>query len=129
MSPMTQPSCSEQRKILIVDDEPSIRTSLKRLLEFRGCSVKAVPDLDQAVSAVEGEPFDALLVDVILPGIRGPQVAERLQTVQPNLVVIFMSGYPRHALEDVRETDHHLVGKPFEIDELYEAIDKALGEK
>lgn len=119
---MSDISHDEQNQILIVDDEPSIRRSLQRLLQMKGFSVEVAADLTAALAAVENQRFDVLLVDVILPGIRGPDLAARLQQVQPDLAVIFMSGYPRHALEDVSETTHQLVGKPFDMDHLFAAI-------
>ena len=78
--------------ILVVDDEPSIRQLVKRVLERSGHRVIACKGAAEALAAPG--PFDLLLVDLILPEVNGRQLTEELRARWPDLPVILMSGYP-----------------------------------
>jgi two-component system cell cycle sensor histidine kinase/response regulator CckA len=78
--------------ILVVDDEPSIRHLVGRVLERKGHRVISCGSAAEAM-AIPG-PIDALLVDLILPEVGGRQLTEALRERWPRLPVLLMSGYP-----------------------------------
>ena len=78
--------------ILVVDDEPSIRALVGRILERQGYQVVLCQGSADALAAPP--PIDLLLVDLMLPGVDGRQIAEQLRVRWPNLPVVLMSGYP-----------------------------------
>jgi two-component system nitrogen regulation response regulator NtrX len=67
------------RRLLLVDDEPGIRTSLSAVLEDEGYSVVAVADGEAGLAQLETESFDCVLLDVWLPGMDGMEVLNRIQ--------------------------------------------------
>jgi signal transduction histidine kinase/CheY-like chemotaxis protein len=83
--------------ILVVEDEPAVRTLAARILGTHGYRVQAAPSGAEALDLwrQQAGAFDLLLTDLIMPGgISGGQLAERLRTDKPDLRVIYMSGYP-----------------------------------
>jgi len=80
-------------RILIVDDAPNIRTSLKSLLEDNGYDTFTSETGEKALKIVSEEHFDLMLLDVKLPGIDGLQTLAKLQQVRPQLKVIMISGH------------------------------------
>jgi two-component system nitrogen regulation response regulator NtrX len=67
------------RRILIVDDEPGIRTSLGAVLEDEAYTVESVGDGEACLSILDKHPFDCILLDVWLPGMDGMEVLNRVQ--------------------------------------------------
>ena len=116
------------RTVLVVDDDPSIRLVIRRMLEASGFSVVAVGNGAAALEALEGDaPIGAAMVDVVLPRMRGCELVARLRAVVPDLPVVVMSGYARDDLED-----NDLVGsdvflnKPFARLHLVETLESLL---
>jgi CheY-like chemotaxis protein len=98
------------------------------MLRGAGYAVVAAPTGEGAVDAYHNGVFDLLITDVIMPGMSGRQLADRLWEERPTLRVLFMSGYSNHALDDVdelgRATD--FVAKPVERNELLSRIRTSL---
>jgi DNA-binding response OmpR family regulator len=82
--------------ILVVEDDPSVRTFAARLLRRQGYTVLTASDGSEALRVARGhsQPIDLLLADLVLPKLSGKIVAEQLRALWPNLSVIIMSGYP-----------------------------------
>jgi len=82
--------------ILVVEDDPSVRTFAARLLRRQGYTVLTASDGAEAlrVARDHSQPIDLLLTDLVLPKLSGKIVAEQLRARWPNLSVIIMSGYP-----------------------------------
>lgn len=78
--------------ILVVDDEPAIRTLVGRVLERRGHVVVLCQGSTDALAAEP--PIDLLLVDHMLPGMNGLEITDLLRARWPSLPVVLMSGYP-----------------------------------
>jgi CheY-like chemotaxis protein len=86
--------------ILVVEDEESVRALAVRILQKHGYKVLETISVEQAL--VIGEryrmPIDLLLTDVVMPGMRGPELAERLARSHPEMKVLYMSGYTDNAI-------------------------------
>ncbi len=103
--------------ILVAEDDDGTRATVARILQRLGYTVLLAPDGLQALRMAEANAgqVDLLVTDVMMPGLSGPKLAARLHQQMPGLPVLFMSGYPEDALEEVRglniETD--FLAKPF----------------
>jgi two-component system, cell cycle sensor histidine kinase and response regulator CckA len=108
--------------ILLVEDEDMVRTLAQRVLESRGYRVFAAPSGDDALELHERIPghVDLLVTDVLMPGMGGRQLAERLQELQPDLRVLFMSGYTTDEVlrQGIQAEEVHFLQKPFTPDGL-----------
>lgn len=81
-------------RILVADDEPSIRRALDRVLTDEGHDVMAAPDGESAIRLLErGERFDLLILDYMMPGVSGAVVGMRARELRSDQAVIFSSGY------------------------------------
>jgi len=107
-------------KILIVDDEPAIRTALSRALEIEGYDIDVVPSGEAALSAMERTTFDVVLLDVSMPGIDGLEVCRQLRDAGDSTPVIVVTARSQVA-DSVAGldagADDYMV-KPFSLDEL-----------
>ncbi|MCB1127537.1 MAG: PAS domain S-box protein, partial [Verrucomicrobiae bacterium] len=81
-------------KILIVDDERSIRRTLGEFLREAGYEVVEAEDAGAAMALLEGAGFDVVVSDIILPRVNGVELLRRIQTVAPEVQVIIMTGEP-----------------------------------
>jgi CheY-like chemotaxis protein len=94
--------------ILVAEDEPAVRNLARRILESHGYEVIVASDAEEAITMSRG--FDGrihlLLTDVIMPGMSGPQLADRISSERSDARVLFMSGYTDTAIS------HHGVLEP-----------------
>ncbi|HEX7612141.1 MAG TPA: ATP-binding protein [Candidatus Limnocylindrales bacterium] len=107
--------------ILLVEDEPAVRLFAQRVLERYGYRVIPFADPVVALDVAIHDPgaFDALVADVVMPAISGPNLAERITAVHPGLPVVFMSGYGAGALSAGAPRS---LAKPFSASELADAV-------
>jgi DNA-binding response OmpR family regulator len=120
------------KKILIADDEPHIVQMLASRLKKNNYDVIAASDGMQTTMMAHNEKPDLILLDINMPGGRGPKIFENLlKSVQTMTIpVIFITAYPS---EEVRKQVFDLgavdfISKPFKGEELIEKIKKALGD-
>ena len=103
--------------VLLVEDEDNIREPAAALLEAQGYTVLAAPDAAQGLEAAQGHqgPIHLLVTDVIMPGLSGSQLADRLVSERPDLRVLYISGYPEDALvrHGVTSSRERFLQKPF----------------
>jgi two-component system response regulator MprA len=108
-------------KILVVDDEPAVRESLRRALELEGYEIELAEDGSEALYRLEanGEP-DAVILDVLMPGVDGLEVCKRLRRAGSRLPVLMLTARAevedRVAGLDAGADDY--VTKPFALEEL-----------
>ncbi len=105
------------KKILIVDDEPLVRRSLRRALESGGYLVLDSPDGKQGLSVWEKEKPDLVFLDILMPGLSGPEVlAEIKPEIRQNCRVILISAYSgEYSLDSAKSLGaDHFIPKPFE---------------
>jgi PAS domain S-box-containing protein len=121
----TRPTGGNGQRILLVEDNAELRNSTARLLQQAGYVVQMAESPEVALNHLDsGLSFDLLLTDVILPGMNGPELAQRLFERLPGRPVLFMSGYaPEAALEQGLPMElENFLQKPFAPHELLEAI-------
>jgi CheY-like chemotaxis protein len=80
-------------RILVIDDQTSVRGAIRALLEHEGHTVVAAECGHNAVSAIEAFAFDVVIVDIIMPGLDGLDTIKILRDSAPTVPVIAMSGY------------------------------------
>ncbi|MFI6175185.1 response regulator transcription factor [Nonomuraea sp. NPDC051191] len=111
---------TEPARLLVVDDEPALREALQSSLEFEGYRVGTANDGQAALEALAGEPYDAVLLDVMMPRLDGLTACRRLRAQGNHIPVLMLTA--RDAVGDRVSgldagADDYLV-KPFELDEL-----------
>jgi len=115
-----------------VEDELQVRTLATRLLEDLGYLVVSATDGPSALATAAPLPrIDVLVTDVMLPGgMSGRQVAEAIGALRPGLPIVYMSGYPEDILAHRAQVgpDPRLIPKPFDREQLADAVRAALAE-
>src|SRR3954453_20461455 len=113
---------NEKMTILVVDDEPEIRKLVGAMVGQFGCHVLTADSGEHALTLYKNHkaPIDLLITDVIAPGMSGPMLADKLTAIQPDLKVLYISGYDNtHVVQKyVVEKGHALLPKPFTVEEM-----------
>ncbi len=116
--------------ILLVEDEHALREITQEQLETLGYRVLAAEDSQQAMAlfAEHAETIALLLTDVVMPGMNGRVLGDRLRESKPDLPILFMSGYTDDEIlrHGVSESNHELIAKPFSRESLASRIRKIL---
>jgi PAS domain S-box-containing protein len=127
------PSSAGDELILVVEDDQTLRNLMLRILSSAGYRTIAAEDGPDACDKLESiDRVDLLLTDVVLPkGINGQELARKVRSRQPAAKVLYMSGYPRDALDgDGRlENQASLLTKPFSKDELVQMVRSVLDDR
>ena len=115
-------------RILIAEDDEVQRTLLHKVLHARGHEVVAVVDGTEALGALQGCGYDLLITDIVMPGLDGIGLALRVARDCPAVPIILMTGYPdeRDRARNLDDLVHSVICKPFELDEMLEAVDRAV---
>ncbi|MDH4267947.1 MAG: sigma-54 dependent transcriptional regulator [Deltaproteobacteria bacterium] len=117
----------EQKKILIVDDDESMRHMLSLILKREGYEVQAVGKGSEALDLVASESYDFILSDVVMPGMGGLELLLALKEKKVEATVIMMSAYGNlgTAVEAMKRGAYDYISKPFRPDEVLLALRKA----
>jgi two-component system cell cycle sensor histidine kinase/response regulator CckA len=118
--------------ILIVEDDEMVRKFAERALKGFGYRILIAANGEEAIR-IAGEhegPIDLMLTDVVMPGMNGQEIEERLRTLRPDIKVLYMSGYTDNAIVDhgVLNKGKAFLQKPFTIDALGRKVKEALGD-
>jgi len=107
-------------QILIVDDEPRIRSSLEGLLQEEGYSVRSCGTGEKAVETLRNKSVDVVLLDVVLPGIDGLETLKRIREHNPSMKVLMMSGQSdlNTAVKATKLGGYNFFQKPLNPDQL-----------
>jgi two-component system, cell cycle sensor histidine kinase and response regulator CckA len=120
-----------KQTILLVEDEETVRGLMCEVLEREGYKVLACshPKEGIEVSKRHSAQIDLLLTDVVMPGMNGREMANRIQEILPGLRVVFMSGYTEQALTCDGEIDSQTeyLQKPFTLRTLTDKLARLLG--
>lgn len=124
---MVTPTGLTQR-ILVVDDEPLVCDSVKRMLAVDGYQVETAISGEAALTLFQKGRFDLTIVDYEIPGMNGDELAAALKTLNPSQPVVMITAYP----ETMAASGNPLLGvdlvvaKPFDLQELRRAVAKLL---
>ena len=115
-------------RLLIVDDELVVRDSLGKWFVSEGYQVRAVESARQALESLARESFDVALIDIKMPGMDGMELQNRLRELDPDLLLIIMTGYAsvETAVQALKRGAYDYITKPFDPDELAHLVTKAL---
>ncbi len=116
---------NEKGKVLVVDDQRVLRLSLAGIIEDQWYEVTDVEDGYQAIEAVRESNYDLVFMDIKMPGINGVQAFREIKKINPDSVVVMMTGF---AVEDLvkdalEEGAFTVVYKPFELERVITLID------
>jgi DNA-binding NtrC family response regulator len=121
---------STSKTILVVDDDLSVLSVIKCMLECGDYNVLIAHSAQSAIRMVERDDLaiDLMLIDVLMPDITGPDLAERIQVIRPHQKVLFMSGCTESEVVRVKVLDRALgfLPKPFTSDGLLERVQNIL---
>ncbi len=120
-----------QTNILVVDDLRSMRLTLGGILEDKGYNVMAVEDGYRAIDEVRKRHFDAIFIDIKMPGIDGVQTFREIKKIDPDTTVVMMTAYSVEELvkEALEEGAHAIIYKPFDISMVIAIIEELLVQK
>ena len=112
--------------VLVIDDDPDVRAFIVTSLEEQGYRVREASDGRKGLKAIAEDKPDLVIVDFIMPGLSGAEVANRILTEQPEQSILFVSGYSE--TEAVRRVAPNapLLTKPFRAEALDKAVRRAL---
>ena len=105
--------------MLLVEDSEPVRKLIAAILETIGYRVHSMESALKALSFVSqsGLPIDLLITDVVMPGMNGPELKEKIELIRPGIKVLFMSGYTADTIahKGMIKEGLHFIQKPFTI--------------
>jgi CheY-like chemotaxis protein len=115
---------NQVRQILVVDDEPAVCDAIKMMLKFDGHAVQTADGSKEALSLLEQDKFDLIIMDYSMPGMKGDELAAVIKQRLPHQPIIMITAYA----EMLKSSSNPLPGvdfilsKPFSLADLREAI-------
>lgn len=118
-------------KILLVDDEKDFLSVMSERMTARGMDVTTAESAQEALEQVENGSFDAIVLDLMMPGVDGIETLKAIKQRKPELQVILLSGHAtlEKGIEAMKLGAMDFVEKPANIDELTDRIKKAQAQK
>ncbi len=118
-------------KVLVVDDEETMRRSLADILRLEGYQVQAVSSGEAAVDLLRKDTFDVILLDIKMPGMDGLEVLRTVARIAPETMVILLTahGSLESAVEAVRYQAHDYLVKPATTQQILNSVTKAIGRR
>ncbi len=121
------------KRVLVADDDPTVRQAAHELLERQGCIVETAHNGEEAILMSRRFAYDVVLADVKLPDMNGAECYRRLHESKPKLPIILMTGFgydATHSLVKARQMGMKAaLYKPFRLDQLVKAIEDAIGDE
>jgi len=118
----------DTRRILVVDDDPGIGLMLKKALARHGFLVDAATSADEALEKSNTASYDAALVDLVMPGRDGADLAETLRRRFPGLPIGLLTGYAHSPLiPSIEKSGMAVFKKPVLIQDLVEFLQREIG--
>jgi two-component system, NtrC family, response regulator HydG len=120
-----------QPRLLIVDDELSVRDSLAKWFHEEGYEIGTAEDANGALTRMAEKPWDVALVDIKMHGTDGIELQRRMHDVDPNLIVIMMTGYAsvETAVTALKNGAYDYITKPLDPDEIAHLLKNALSHR
>jgi len=115
-------------RILVVDDELGVREGCRRVLEPAGYVVEVAASGREALRLIQEQPFDLVLLDVVMPDIRGIDLLEPIHARDPDIVCIIITGFAtvELAVQAIKAGAYNFLSKPFSADVLLMAVEQGL---
>jgi DNA-binding response OmpR family regulator len=115
-------------QLLVVDDEPHIRSALVRALTLVGYGASEVASGQEALALLENTTFDLMILDMMMPGISGIEVMQQARLMHPDLIIIVLTGHANleSAIAAVKAQANDYLLKPANTRDIVEAVTKAL---
>src|SRR5256885_14440283 len=114
-------------RVLLADDSPHLVLLYRAVLEDAGFEVVSASSGVAAIAAAQTQPIDAAVLDVLMPGVSGDAVAERLRLDQPTLPILLMTGHVGEQF--VHGSPVPVLHKPFPPEELGRAVREMIGRR
>ena len=124
LKPSHLPIC----RILLAEDDDSMRGFLERALHKAGYHVTAFPNGAEAFERLKEEPFTLLLTDIVMPRMDGIELARRASELDPDLKIMFITGFAAVTLnnDSAAPKDARVLSKPFHLKDLVREVDRLL---
>lgn len=118
-------------KVLLVDDEEQFVKALSQRLTGRGMKIEAATTGEDALRQAQGKDFDAIVLDLVMPGLDGLEVLRQLRRENPDLQIIMLTGHAtvEKSVEAIKEGAVELLEKPVDMDKLLKRIGEAQRQK
>ncbi len=118
-------------KILVIDDEQSIRKTLKEILEYEEHQVDTAKDGFEGLDKIKNSQYDVILLDIKMPQMDGIEVLEKIMSISPDTPVIMITGHGtiETAVEALKKGAYDFLEKPLDLNRLLVAIRNALEKK
>jgi len=119
---------NEKIKILVVDDERGIREGCRRILESEGYSVAMAGDGKDGLELIKNNPFDLILVDLMMPVMGGLELMDKVKKLDPDIIMIVITGFAtiETAVDAMKHGAYDYVPKPFSPDQLLAIVNRGL---
>lgn len=122
----TQTSQQLLRRIILAEDDDSMRGFLERALERAGYDVTSFANGKDAYERLSREPFTLLLTDIVMPQMDGIELARRASELDPDLKIMFITGFAAVTLNNEPPKDARILSKPFHLKDLVREVDRLL---
>ena len=115
-------------RILVIDDERSIRNTLKDILEFEKYQVELAEDGFKALELLKNNDYDVVLCDIKMPGMDGIEVLQKVEELKPDMPVVMISGHGNidTAVESIKKGAFDFIEKPLDLNRLLITLRNAL---
>ncbi len=122
------PSSQPLHRILLAEDDDSMRGFLVKALEKAKYDVVAFANGEDAFERLKHEPFTLLLTDIVMPKMDGIELARRASEIDPNLKIMFITGFAAVVLnsDNAPPKDARVLSKPFHLKDLVKEVDRLL---
>jgi DNA-binding NtrC family response regulator len=118
----------ERARILIVDDDETIRTVLATILEEKGYAVDTAENGNEGIEKTKTNFYNLALIDIRLPDMEGTQVLAKMKETAPKIRKIIITGFPslQNSVEALNKGAHAYIMKPFDMDNVLETVAEQL---
>jgi CheY-like chemotaxis protein len=116
------------RRVLVIEDEESIRLMMRRFLLQQGFEVETASDGQDAIDHLSGDGYDALVLDLMMPRVSGVGVLRYLDGADPSMIprTVVATAYPGALAADELQRVGRVIRKPFELSALLEAVEACI---
>ncbi len=120
----------DKNRVLVVDDEDTLRTVLSQELKGEGYDVETASDGQIAIDTIREKTFDLILLDIKMPNVDGFEVLKYIKENHKNLKVIMLTGFAdlKNAIESKKLGAEDFVSKPYDLVDLLTTIERVLSE-